>query len=147
MQSFEIINHIINDPKYKNLKAAKEARNLLNLLGVAKSGLIKFTYQKDKTQFIAVVHPLAKFELNHDSIKFQKKNLLNTYVSNTPNSALEPINNVVIFITKLKNFQEVSLQQKPIFLERSDGRFKNYAKDEQIYTLFEKFRESINANR
>lgn len=147
MQSFEIINHIINDPKYKNLKAAKEARNLLNLLGVAKSRLIKFTYQKDKTQFIAVVHPLAKFELNHDSIKFQIKNLLNTYVSNTPNSALEPINNVVIFITKLKNFQEVSLQQKPLFLERSDGRFKNYAKDEQIYTLFEKFRESINANR
>lgn len=147
MQSFKIINHIINDPKYKNLKAAKEARNLLNLLGVAKSRLIKFTYQKDKTQFIAVVHPLAKFELNHDSIKFQIKNLLNTYVSNTPNSALEPINNVVIFITKLKNFQKVSLQQKPIFLERSDGRFKNYAKDEQIYTLFEKFRESINANR
>ena len=147
MQSFEIINHIINDPKYKNLKAAKEARNLLNLLGVAKSRLIKFTYQKDKTQFIAVVHPLAKFELNHDSIKFQIKNLLNTYVSNTPNSALEPINNVVIFITKLKNFQEVSLQQKPIFLERSDGLFKNSAKDEQIYTLFEKFRESINANR
>ena len=147
MQSFEIINHIINDPKYKNLKAAKEARNLLNLLGVAKSRLIKFTYQKDKTQFIAVVHPLAKFELNHDSIKFQIKNLLNTYVSNTPNSALEPINNVVIFITKLKHFKEVSLQQKHIFLERSDGRFKNYAKDEQIYTLFEKFRESINANR
>lgn len=147
MQSFEIINHIINDPKYKNLKAAKEARNLLNLLGVAKSRLIKFTYQKDKTQFIAVVHPLAKFELNHDSIKFQIKNLLNTYVSNTPNSALEPINNVVIFITKLKHFKEVSLQQKPIFLERSDGGFKNYAKDEQIYALFEKFRESINANR
>lgn len=147
MRSFEIINHIINDPKYKNLKATKEARNLLNLLGVAKSKLIKFSYQKDGILFIAVVHPLAKLELNHDSIKFQIKNLLNTYISNNPNSALQPINSVVIFITKLKNFQEVSPQQKPIFIERSDGGFKNYAKDEQIYALFEKLRESINANR
>ena len=77
----------------------------------------------------------------------QIKNLLNTYISNNPNSALQPINSVVIFITKLKNFQEVSPQQKPIFIERSDGLFKNSAKDKQIYALFEKLRESINANR
>lgn len=147
MQSFEIINHIINDPKYKNLKAAKETRELLKLLGVAKNRLIKFTYHRDGNLHIAVVHPLAKFELNHDSIKFQIKNLLNTYIQNTPDTALKPINNVIIFITKLKNFQEIPPQQKPIFIERSDGRFKNSAKDEQIYALFEKLRESINANR
>ncbi|WP_279060975.1 hypothetical protein [Campylobacter lanienae] len=43
MRSFEIINHIINDPKYKKLKAAKETREILKLLGLAKNRLIKFT--------------------------------------------------------------------------------------------------------
>lgn len=147
MQSFEIINHIINDPKYKNLKAAKEARQLLNLLGTSKSRLIKFTYQKDETQFIAVVHPLAKFELNHDNIKFQIKNLLNTYIKNNPDTALQPIKSVIIFITKLKNFQKAPSLPKRIFIERSDGSFKNHAKDREIYELFEKFREIINAAR
>lgn len=147
MQSFEIINHIINDPKYKKLKAAKETRDILKLLGVAKNRLIKFTYQKDGNLFIAVVHPLAKFELNHDSIKFQIKNLLNTYIHNAPSTALTPVNSIVIFITKPKNFQEIPKEQKPIFIERSDGKFQNNAKDRDIYELFERLRESINANR
>ena len=147
MRSFEIINHIINDPKYKNLKAAKETREILKLLGLAKNRLIKFTYQKDGILFIAVLHPLAKSELNHDSTKFHIKNLLNKYIDNTPNRALTPIKSVVIFIAKPKTFQEPLEPKKPIFIERSDGNFKNNAKDRDIYALFEKLRESINANR
>ncbi|KGT36431.1 hypothetical protein [Campylobacter fetus] len=146
MKSSEIINHILQNPLYGNLKAARECKEALLMLGKSRSLLIKFAYQRQNTLFIAVAHPLALQELKNDNIINQIKTLLNKYIVFKEDTSLKRVDEVKIFITKLSKFKKAS-EIKSRILERSDGEFLNLAKDRVIYELFEKLRVSINANR
>ncbi|CUU86367.1 hypothetical protein [Campylobacter hyointestinalis] len=146
MKSFEIIDHILQNPLYKNLKTSRELRNLLSLLGRSKASLIKFAYQKQNIMYIALTHPLALQELKNDNNINQIKSLLKQYVKFNPNSNLKEINEIKFFIAKIVKFKEVKWSNSSKIIEKSDGNFLNLAKNKEIYEAFENLRKAILIN-
>ncbi|AII15124.1 hypothetical protein CIG1485E_1291 [Campylobacter iguaniorum] len=143
MKSSEIINHILENPLYKNLKSSKECKDFLNLLGKNRVNLIKFAYIKEATLFIAVSHPLALQELKNDNIISQIKTLLKSYINFNPKTSLKPCNDVKFFVTKIVKFKKASPTPSKIMIEKSNGEFVNLAQNSEIYTLFENLRIAI----
>lgn len=147
MKSFDIIEHILQNPLYKNLRQNRECKNFLSLLGKNKIDLIKFAYLKHNTLFIALYHPLGLQELKKDSSISQIKNMLNLYCKHNENSNLKKAEEIKFFISKEQKQIEIQTNSIRKKVERGDGKFINLSKDKEIYELFEKIRDIINANR
>lgn len=142
-----IINHIVNDPFFHELKSRNECGEFLKLLGLNYRRLITFCYVKNNILFFALNHPLGLQELKRDSSINMIKGLLKIYSNFNKASKFAQISDIKFFVTKNLRFKiEVKKTPKILYIERSKGEFVNLAKDEQIHAKFETIREKIRAN-
>ncbi len=149
MKSSVIINHLLNLPKFKRLKAANEATRALRFLGRARWRLIRFIYQKDEILFVAVSSNLGLAELKSDSNINMIKYQLNAYISQNQDSALNKIKDVRFFVARevVSEPAQIAASQPARYIERSDGEFINLAKNQLIKEAFERLRATIKANQ
>lgn len=142
-----IINHIVNNPSYKELKNHSECGNFMKLLGKNFNSLIKFCYVKNNILFFALLHPAGLQELKKDSSIKMIRSLLKTYNNFNKNSILSNILDIKFFIVKDLKFKNTKpLKSQILHIEPSCGNFINLAKNKEIYEKFEKIRQIIKVN-
>ncbi|QKG28868.1 hypothetical protein [Campylobacter sp. RM16187] len=142
-----IIDHILNNPSYKELKSRSECLEFTKLLSLNHQRLIAFCYVKNNILFFALLHPLGLQELKRDNNISMIKGLLKIYCSVNKDSKLAQISDIKFFVTKNLRFkQESKILLKIVNFEKSKGEFINLAKNPQIHAKFEAIREKIKAN-
>lgn len=142
-----IIDHILNNPSYKELKSRSECLEFTKLLSLNHQRLIAFCYVKNNILFFALLHPLGLQELKRDNNISMIKGLLKIYCSVNKDSKLAQISDIKFFVTKNLRFKEpLKIQEKPIYIEKSKGNFINLAKNPQIHSKFEDIRVAIRSN-
>lgn len=166
MKSFkDIIEHYQKSPKVKLENELRVFRKALFMrFGANKGGLVSFMYIKDdkennkKILFIALNNPNAKFEFDRDNIKNEIKVFLKMckmyhLKSNNEISNIPEIDEIKFFYASkfVENLNIKKIQKleniRPTFFEPSLGKFKNKAKDPEIFEIFEQIREIIIAKR
>jgi hypothetical protein len=136
-----IISHLKKNPFLTNLKQEDCFSTLLELLPKSFTRHVKFLYIKNNTLFFVLSHPSAKMEFNY------KRNLIKGLLKQVINfhkecSCFEDKEIKAFISNKEKEHFEPKISHIS-YEERSNGKFKNCAKDKKLYDLFEQIREEI----
>lgn len=141
-----ILSHLSSLPQFKILKRQVCYQRYISLLSPQWQKAIAFVYIKEKTLFIAVIHPGFKMELhyNRDLLK-SLLNQLNTY---DRQCKLMIAHNVVVFHSKYYAMpeQKISSTSVPHYQEKSQGRFE-LPEDEALKEQFERIKAIIKCNK
>jgi hypothetical protein len=137
-----IISHLKRHPSLKTLEQEECFDILVKLLPNSLSNFIKFIYIKNSTLFFVLKHPSAKMEFNY------KRNLIKDILKRIekfhPNCKCINLTDIRAFISNKKETKIEAKNNATIFYEeRSNGKFKNIAKDERLNEIFEKIRKEI----
>lgn len=146
MKASEIINHILNLPKFFELKEQSITTKALKLiLGKSKEKLIRYGYIKDECLYICVSTPFALQELKHDSSTNSIKNFLNMYFSS--HAELKPgfskIKSVRLFVAKQKEAKIIVEKSSPKLKEQAKGNFEIKCQDSELKELFEQIKKTV----
>lgn len=137
-----IISHLKKHPSLKTLEKEECYELLIRLLPNSLSNFIKFIYTKHDTLFFVLTHPSAKMEFNYKRNLI--KGLLKKLETFHPKCKCINLKEIKAFVTNKKIEKNYEAKSSEIFYkERSSGNFKNEAKDEKLYELFEKIKEEI----
>lgn len=145
---FIITKHFFNNPKYKSLSAAAQCHTLIGLLPNTVKPLVAFAYTKGDLLFIVVKHPVGLSELKRDSSINMIKGILRAMNEgarlNNQTSAFSNIKDIKITILKmpLKTLKLAPIIPTKTAL-KSKAKFKNLAKNQQVFESFERLREVI----
>lgn len=137
-----IISHLKKHPSLKTLEKEECYELLIRLLPNSLSNFIKFIYTKHDTLFFVLTHPSAKMEFNYKRNLI--KGLLKKLETFHPKCKCINLKEIKAFVTNKKIEKNYEAKSSEIFYkERSSGNFKNKAKNEKLYELFEKIKEEI----
>ncbi|MSN95796.1 hypothetical protein F1B92_01055 [Campylobacter sp. FMV-PI01] len=156
----DIVREIHKTPLYDEIK---DLQDFFNCLSPTHKEVTAFIYLKkeDKNQEVpnllmfACKHNAGLQELKRDSSIKNIKYLLNLFIKVRPVSKLNKIKDVKFFVATnymkrqqkaLKNIQN-TISQIPPYFEKSNGKFKNNFKDENLYNKFEEIRKIILASK
>lgn len=143
MKAQEIINHILNLPKFRALKAQTLATKALKeFLGKAKAPLVRYAYVRDNTLFVCVKAPFAAQELKHDSNIISIKNFLNMYFA-SKNLDFGCIENIKFFVAKSKAPKIVVKKSALVLKEKAKGNFEVRCSDAKLAQIFSDMREVL----
>ncbi len=141
-----ILSHLSSLPQFKILKRQVCYERYISLLSPKWQKAIAFIYIKEKTLFIAVIHPGFKMELHYNRDLLKSLLIqLNTYDTKCK---LMIAHNVVVFHSKYYAMpeQKTSPITVPHYQEKSQGTF-DLPKDEALKEQFQRIKTIIQCNK
>ncbi|MDE5925636.1 MAG: hypothetical protein K2N75_00010 [Helicobacter sp.] len=143
----EVLSHLFSTPCYQKYYEVSQLNQFIRLLPLSIKGGIAFGYIKNDILFLALKHPAFKQEFYH-KISLLKQ-LLKTYQKEK--SSLTNVQDIQYFVTYNAYHKEVELRQEnevaQCYGELARGNFTNYAKDAEIFEIFENIRQAILQNQ
>ena len=142
-----IISHLKTKPYLKKLRHIDCYNQLLSLLPKTIRENTRFIYQKNDTLFFVLNHPGIKMELNYKSNLI--KSILKKLIDLKPQCIFMKSAQIKAFVTNKIDKKEIneSKHRKLRYKENSRGKFKNRAKNREIYDILEKIRSQVKINK
>ena len=141
-----VIKQLYGTPYYKKLPTYECFKKLKELLPSKYRDGVKFIYQKNKTLFFVLNHPIYKMEFNYNHSLI--KSLLNMLKNSDYKCKNIEIESIKAFISK--DFTPPSSKKREykwIYKERSYGIFENSLEDETLHKIVENIRKKIKSNQ
>ncbi len=143
-----IVNHLRSSPKFKNLQKEQSLKKLLLFLPKSFTNGIQYMYHKNNTIFFALKHQVYLFEFKslQRSDKYRKnfiKTKLNELINIDSSCKCIKADNIKAFLAPKVEKQEQNLSSLPLYIERSQAKFKNQANNVKLHKIFEEIRQII----
>lgn len=143
-----IITHLKSTPNMKNLQKMQSYKKLLLFLPKSLKDGICFMYNKNNTLFFVLKHQLylMEFKSIQRSSKYKQnyiKTKLKELISIDSTCKCIDAETIKAFVTNKSQMENIVSNSLPIYVEKSDAKFTNRAKNRKIYRLFEEIREII----
>ncbi|WP_169777618.1 hypothetical protein [Campylobacter mucosalis] len=143
-----LIEHIYDNPSYKNLRSIRECSRLIALLEPSHQKMIDFCYVKNNVLYFMLNHPLGLQELKRDSSIITIKGLLKILITKSQkdgkDSVFSSVCDIKFFKSKTLKLHKKSNEQVQISRkQKSKAEFINHTKSETLHQKFEELREIL----
>lgn len=140
--SYFIISHLKNSPRYKKIKTQECFESIKSILPKHLKNAILFMYTKNQTLFFVLNHPGFKMEFNYNLNLI--KGLLKEVKKHKSCCKELPTENIKVFVSNKIDKKNQRPNNSDIkYKERSNAEFENPAKNKSIAAAFEQIRKTI----